>query len=638
MDDLAESIFRHDSRQRSATPSSSQLSHLEIPLVGPGDLVSCPPFLSSSNTAGDFYNASPLASRTSSSVGSSSLFEGLNSDSRPLSGIGSRSAGFSTPETPMRELVVSRGEYLRALRQVEFLQRQIQELENSNLELKTTVRIMIQEAGLHGSSGPSNCENATFDALDPISSRFTTVSGLRVPLDDIPSPEYDKNKHGKFRFWSADQWTPYSSNGALSHEAKKHGVPIFLEDENGDVFTPYHYTELCKLVKRLFQTLAQHSLAPPTWGARTVHAYRYMQYEVYKSFPVLAQCQGHFRLHVLLTNMYPSFTRYHLAAVVKSEHCKDDWKHGEIPASGTKSLGPIKKASGKRPATGELASHASKWPKHALSKAVARRSQPDSGVLEPPTSTLDSPLPPSQVSFGSFSVSYSKSKTAPSDAQKSSQQIPASISTPSSSAQAVPDLSAPTASVSTLSPPSAPVSAPPDHSDPTSESLPHGSAVVPLAAATMSESDRSDSLSTAPATSLVPAISPAPPLRAPSTSPRPSDSLLPRQPGYTAAVASKVRPLCDPAAAADVDSEFKLSTTVHAVTSTTLTSPPALRSPTPQFDDSASAPCAVGDSGSRRSTLPSPVIQGNASQTSVVTTTQGEQVLLRGTFSVGNPL
>ncbi|KAI0349236.1 hypothetical protein OH77DRAFT_1328318 [Trametes cingulata] len=268
------------------------------------------------------------------------------------------------------EPTVSRAEYIKALHQVELLQRQVQDLETMNLELKTTVRIMMgirQEAaaGLHKVSDSNpDFDHTPRDVLDYVSSRFTTVEGLRVPLDDLPSPAYDIAKHGRFRFWSADQWTPFSGNGAQSHEARKDGVPIFLEDENGDVFTPYRYTELCKLVKRLFQTLAQHSLAPATWGTRTVHAYRYMQHEVYKSFPVLAQCQGHFRLHILLTQMYPNFTRYYLNAAIKKEHNEDD-RYGSSEPPDASSAFP-KKTSVKPAAMAQVVpSHASKWPKHA---------------------------------------------------------------------------------------------------------------------------------------------------------------------------------------------------------------------------------------------------------------------------------
>ncbi|CDO76165.1 hypothetical protein BN946_scf184740.g8 [Trametes cinnabarina] len=317
--------------------------------------------------------------------------------------------------------MVPRGEYLKALRQVEILQRQLQDLENSNIELKTTVRTMMgirRDAGLHKVSENLDLEPASSSTLDCASAHFATVSGLRVPLDDIPSPVYDTTKHGKFRFWSADQWTPFSGSGAKSHEAKKDGVPIFLEDENGKVFSTYKYSELCQLVKGLFQTLAQHSLAPATWGTRTVHAYRYMQHEVYKSFPVLVQCQGHFRLHVLLTQMYPNFARYHLTPAVKKEYTDDDSDSttpGPLPIGSDTPSGPTKKTSVKRPAMTEvIPSHASKWPKHTA-KAVSRRA---TGKV--PSSTVDTSatLPPpqlgtrtaAQVSFNSFSVSYSTAR------------------------------------------------------------------------------------------------------------------------------------------------------------------------------------------------------------------------------------
>ena len=70
--------------------------------------------------------------------------------------------------------------------------------------------------------------------------------------------------------------------------------------------------------------LAMHKLAPESWGKRTIHASRYVQYETYKRFPSLAQCEAHFRINTLLTRMYPGFHKSHQAKVVKRERDDDD--------------------------------------------------------------------------------------------------------------------------------------------------------------------------------------------------------------------------------------------------------------------------------------------------------------------------
>ncbi|KAI0823243.1 hypothetical protein BC628DRAFT_1325603, partial [Trametes gibbosa] len=141
-------------------------------------------------------------------------------------------------------------------------------------------------------------------------SELANIRGLLVPTSDIASPKYDPEEHSKYKFWSPESWAPYSTGGRKSDMATSpEGVPIYLEDATGNVFTPAAYAELRSVTKRLFCTLADHGLAPPTWRSRNIHASRYMQAELYKSFPTLAHCEGHFRVHALITRMYPDFVR-----------------------------------------------------------------------------------------------------------------------------------------------------------------------------------------------------------------------------------------------------------------------------------------------------------------------------------------
>ncbi|KAH9851447.1 hypothetical protein C2E23DRAFT_714476, partial [Lenzites betulinus] len=124
-------------------------------------------------------------------------------------------------------------------------------------------------------------------------------------------------------------------------------VPTYLEDEHGDVFSRGAYDELRQLLKRLFHTLLSHSLAPATWGSRNTHATRYIQAETYKVFPVLAKCQAHYRLHTLITRMYPDFVRHYLKPAtggVKNEENSDSEPRTKHTMSSKVSLPPAKKS------------------------------------------------------------------------------------------------------------------------------------------------------------------------------------------------------------------------------------------------------------------------------------------------------
>ncbi|KAI8989617.1 hypothetical protein BD414DRAFT_414229, partial [Trametes punicea] len=136
-------------------------------------------------------------------------------------------------------------------------------------------------------------------------STHVLVNGLSVPNSDSPSPEYDKAAHAQFKKVDTE-----------------HGVPVYLEDEDGKVFSPMLYHELREHIKRILRTLSDHGLAPPTWGQRNIHASRFAQQEIYKAYPVLAKCQGHMRINNLITRMYPDFARYALRAV-KNEDSKE---------------------------------------------------------------------------------------------------------------------------------------------------------------------------------------------------------------------------------------------------------------------------------------------------------------------------
>ncbi|EIW62748.1 uncharacterized protein TRAVEDRAFT_43080 [Trametes versicolor FP-101664 SS1] len=149
-------------------------------------------------------------------------------------------------------------------------------------------------------------------------STHVTINGLLVPNTDYPSPTYDSAEHGHFK------------------PCRMIGVPIYIEDEDGNVFTNGAYSELRLLIKRLFRDLVGHSLDSETWGSSGTHATRYVYSEVYKAFPVLAKCQAHFRLHVLLTRMYPDFTRLDVTKAAR-EAVKQENVDAAIPEGSTSS-------------------------------------------------------------------------------------------------------------------------------------------------------------------------------------------------------------------------------------------------------------------------------------------------------------
>lgn len=160
---------------------------------------------------------------------------------------------------------------------------------------------------LHASHGQSNLAGVGGPAFSP---SHVTVNGLLVPNEDIPSPVYDKEQHGKFRFWTSDDWAPYAQGGAKADFATSaDGVPLYLENEDGNTFAPDTHMELRKLVKQILATVFFHHLNPVSWGKAGTHVTRYVLSEIYKVFPVLAKCRGHFRVHTLLTRMYPDYKK-----------------------------------------------------------------------------------------------------------------------------------------------------------------------------------------------------------------------------------------------------------------------------------------------------------------------------------------
>lgn len=139
---------------------------------------------------------------------------------------------------------------------------------------------------------------------------FVNVRGLIVPSEDIPSPKYDEALHGKYKFWSVDDWAPYAQGGPKADfSTSDQGVSLYLEDDDAETFTPDALKELRSLLKRCFRTLVHYKLHPVTWGKREPAASRYVVSEVYKVFPSLANCRGHFRVHTLATRMYPDFKK-----------------------------------------------------------------------------------------------------------------------------------------------------------------------------------------------------------------------------------------------------------------------------------------------------------------------------------------
>lgn len=119
-----------------------------------------------------------------------------------------------------------------------------------------------------------------------------------------------KKNTAALRFWTAEDWAPYTQAGP-KHDisTSEEGVPLYLEEEDGTTFPLPKYLDLRKLVRERSHTLSFHTLAPSTWGNKNVHSTRYMLSEIYKSYPELANCHGHFRAHTLLTCMWSDLKR-----------------------------------------------------------------------------------------------------------------------------------------------------------------------------------------------------------------------------------------------------------------------------------------------------------------------------------------
>ncbi|KAH9858859.1 hypothetical protein C2E23DRAFT_23664 [Lenzites betulinus] len=286
------------------------------------------------------------------------------------------------------------------MRRIEALQNRVHELEKANIELATTVRVMNNVFPLgHLNSGDTSTPGNSSPA-------HVKVNGLLVPNADIPSPKYDKDSHENFRFWTAGDWAPYTTGNSKSeHAMSSDGVPIYLEDDEGNVFSSVTYADLRNLVKRLFRTLADHSLAPSTWGTRNAHAARYIQCEIYKVFPVLAQCTGHFRVHALVTRMYPDFVRYRKGnEPLKQEDTLDSSCNADVA---------LPKSKGKHKIPGPPSQRAAKRSKHeniiaeidsGASTAIESAYNTGSGSRE--SVAAPKAVAPARVAFSSFAVSY----------------------------------------------------------------------------------------------------------------------------------------------------------------------------------------------------------------------------------------
>jgi len=197
---------------------------------------------------------------------------------------------------------------------------------------------------------------------DPLSASPTIPNPSPVvgPGPDILSASLYEENYPNIRFWHRKTWIESKSQEPtkLNNQVGMHGktrissgenVTLgYVEDENGNSIDGYRVSQITSLTREIWMHLRNKGLAPEAWSKGSLPVHNYYRSEMYKRFPELRLCEGHWKADFIATNSYSGWYRTHVK-ITNDKHertCKTEDGYGEQCAEGeTSNQVPQKRVS-----------------------------------------------------------------------------------------------------------------------------------------------------------------------------------------------------------------------------------------------------------------------------------------------------
>jgi hypothetical protein len=137
---------------------------------------------------------------------------------------------------------------------------------------------------------------------------------LQPALSNLP--EAKREEFPSVKYWSRHEWSAsedlqVASIGAPGKVRAAQGENVtmkFVEDENGNVIDGYRASSIRKFARLLWAGLSNAGRAPKSWGKVDAQTSSQFQIEMCQKFPELRLCEGNWKVDLIATMNYPSWS------------------------------------------------------------------------------------------------------------------------------------------------------------------------------------------------------------------------------------------------------------------------------------------------------------------------------------------
>ncbi|KAF8463583.1 hypothetical protein JB92DRAFT_2838875 [Gautieria morchelliformis] len=134
------------------------------------------------------------------------------------------------------------------------------------------------------------------------------MKSLDISVNSPNSPDMPNElDYPHAAYWTREEWDSFRDDQKISGLHTTNSRLIRLKDLSLPNHSLAYITN--ETARRLFASLHEAGYAPKTWSRAPFDAVEYFQANMYKHYPDLRLCEGHWKLNLFATQEYPAFTR-----------------------------------------------------------------------------------------------------------------------------------------------------------------------------------------------------------------------------------------------------------------------------------------------------------------------------------------
>ncbi|KAH9853921.1 hypothetical protein C2E23DRAFT_884548 [Lenzites betulinus] len=159
------------------------------------------------------------------------------------------------------------------------------------------------------------------EMCDTILARISPISGAsgactRETTAETAPPEPQPDLYPNITFWTRESWTPYQQHGDKHHlRHNAHNVRIYLQHADGSVISKGRLTEMSEFQRHLWEKYRNERKLPEKWSQAGSDIVSDHRQEMYRNFPELSLCEGHYKLALFASERYSSWIRSRALAI-----------------------------------------------------------------------------------------------------------------------------------------------------------------------------------------------------------------------------------------------------------------------------------------------------------------------------------